>query len=76
LEERVASIIRVTRVGDVGTTIPVSLMMEATRTSKRRFLQEPHDAASQKTAFFRVTAVRTSNLTCTVTVLSTEENRM
>jgi hypothetical protein len=30
---------------------------------KRRFLQEPHGVTSQKTAFFIVTAVKTSNLT-------------
>jgi hypothetical protein len=27
-----------------------------------RFLQEPHDAASQKMAFFIITAVKTSNV--------------
>jgi hypothetical protein len=31
---------------------------------KRRFLQEPHGVTTQKTAFFIVTAVNTSNLTC------------
>jgi hypothetical protein len=30
---------------------------------KRRLLQEPHGVTSQKTAFFLVTAVTTSNLT-------------
>jgi hypothetical protein len=30
---------------------------------KRRFLQEPHGVTSQKTQFFIVTAVKTSNLT-------------
>jgi hypothetical protein len=30
---------------------------------KRRFLQEPHGVTSQKTPFFIVTAVKTSNLT-------------
>jgi hypothetical protein len=30
---------------------------------KRRFLREPRRITSQKTAFFRVTAVKTSNLT-------------
>jgi hypothetical protein len=30
---------------------------------KRRFSQQPHGVASQKTAFFIVTAVKTSNLT-------------
>jgi hypothetical protein len=31
--------------------------------SKRKFLQEPHGVTSQKTAFFIVTAVKTSKLT-------------
>jgi hypothetical protein len=31
--------------------------------TKHRFLQEPHDVPSQKTAFFLVTAVKASNLT-------------
>jgi hypothetical protein len=31
-------------------------------TAKRRFLQEPHGVTSQKTPFFIVTAVETSNL--------------
>jgi hypothetical protein len=30
---------------------------------EREFLQEPHGVTSQKTAFFIVTAVKTSNLT-------------
>jgi hypothetical protein len=40
------------------TPIPVILMMEATRSSKRRFLQEPHDVTSQKTEFLTVTVVK------------------
>jgi hypothetical protein len=43
--------------------ILVTLMMEAIRSPKRRFLQEPDGVTSQKTAFFNVTAVETSNLT-------------
>jgi hypothetical protein len=35
---------------------------------ERRFLQEPHCVTSQKAAFFLVTAIKTSNLTVTVTV--------
>jgi hypothetical protein len=31
--------------------------------TKRRFLQEPHGVTTQKTPFFIVTAVKTSNLT-------------
>jgi hypothetical protein len=81
-EERSDSFIRVTTIGELGTTLAVtlvflrsvsrllvsanvhsspivSLMMEA----KRLFLQKPYGATSKKTAFFIVTAVRTSNLT-------------
>jgi hypothetical protein len=35
---------------------------------KRRFLQEPHGVTSQKTPFFIVTAVNTSNFTIVGTV--------
>jgi hypothetical protein len=51
-EELGASFIRATRIGELGTTPP-----------KRRFLQEPHGITFQKTPFFIVTAVKTSNLT-------------
>jgi hypothetical protein len=57
-EERIASIIRVTRSGELGKTLAVI--------SNERmlwFLQEPHGVTSQKTAFFIVTAVKTSTLT-------------
>jgi hypothetical protein len=37
---------------------------------KRRFLQEPHGVTSQRTAFFIVTAVNTSNLTGAIFVAS------
>jgi hypothetical protein len=46
-EERSASIIKVTGIGELGTTLAV--------TSNRctlRFLQEPYGVTSQKTAFF------------------------
>jgi hypothetical protein len=36
---------------------------ELTTPPKRRLLQEPHGVTSQKTQFFIVTAVKTSNLT-------------
>jgi hypothetical protein len=92
-EEPSASYIRVTRIGELGTTVAVTsnrrtlrrntsvrrllvtasvvpslstlviLMMEALGSPKRRLLQEPHGVTSQKTAFFIVTAVKTSNLT-------------
>jgi hypothetical protein len=35
---------------------------------KRRFLQEPHGVTYQKTQFFIVTAVKTSNLTNCIVV--------
>jgi hypothetical protein len=54
-EERGASFIRVTRIGELGTT-------QAATLPKRQFLQEPHGVTSQKTPFFIVTAVKTSNL--------------
>jgi hypothetical protein len=43
--------------------IRVTLMKEAQVPPKRQFLQEPHGVTLQKTPFFRVTAVKTSNLT-------------
>jgi hypothetical protein len=84
-EERNASIIRVTRIGELGTKfflrgvlrllvtanvvpnspILVTLMMDAIVSPKSRFLHEPHGVTSQKTTFFIVNAVKTSNLTYT-----------
>jgi hypothetical protein len=43
-------------------------MKEALVPLKRRFLQEPHGVTSQKTPFFIVTAVKTSNLARTVII--------
>jgi hypothetical protein len=40
-------------------------MKESYVAPKRRFLQEPHGVTPQKTPFFIVTAVKTSNLTKT-----------
>jgi hypothetical protein len=68
-----SSFIRMTRIGKLGTmlvtasVVPSSLILvtpmeEALSSSKRRFLQEQHDITSQKTPFFIVTAVKTSNL--------------
>jgi hypothetical protein len=54
-EEPSASFIRVTRISELGTTLAA--------TPKCRFLQEPQGVTSQKTTFFLVTAVKTSNLT-------------
>jgi hypothetical protein len=53
-EEPSASIIWVTRIGELGTTLAV--------TSNRSTLQRT-GVTSQKTPFFIVTAVKTSNLT-------------
>jgi hypothetical protein len=48
------SVIRVTKIGElVHRQVP----------PKRRFLQEPHGVTTQKTPFFIVTVVKTSNLT-------------
>jgi hypothetical protein len=58
-EELSASIIWVTRIGALGITLAVT----SKRRTLRRFLQEPHGVSSQKTLFFIVTAVKTSNLT-------------
>jgi hypothetical protein len=52
-EESFASNIRVKRIGKLRTTLAA--------TSNRN--TEPHGIISQKTAFFVVTAVKTSNLT-------------
>jgi hypothetical protein len=70
-EELSASFIRVTRIGELGTILAVTSNRRTLRrnffniyiSSQRRFLQEPHGVTSQKTPFFIVTAVKTSNLT-------------
>jgi hypothetical protein len=68
-EELSASFIRVTRIGDLGTTLAVTSNRRTLRRRrryvppKRQFLQEPHGVTSQKTPFFIVTAVKTSNHT-------------
>jgi hypothetical protein len=54
-EELSASIIKVTKIGELGT--------------KRQFLQGLHGVTSHKTLFFIVTAVKTSNLEKFVTRL-------
>jgi hypothetical protein len=48
----------------------VTLMKKAPGPPKRRFLQEPHGVTTQKTQFFIVTAVKTSNLTQKIDVSS------
>jgi hypothetical protein len=42
--------------------LSVCLLLPTFLAPKRRFKQDPHGATSQKTAFFIVTAVKTSNL--------------
>jgi hypothetical protein len=55
-EERSASIMRVTRIGELGTTLAVisnrRTLRRNTMRQKRRFLRETHCLTSQKTAFF------------------------
>jgi hypothetical protein len=60
----------VTRIGEIGTTLAVTSNRSTQHRDnagdfppKRWFLQEPHGITSQKTPFFIVTAVKTSNLT-------------
>jgi hypothetical protein len=55
-EELSTSSIRVTRIGELGTTLAVT-------SNRRRLRSVPHGVTSQKTPFFIVTAVKTSNLT-------------
>jgi hypothetical protein len=68
-EELSASFTRVTRIGELVTASVVAIspilvsLMKGRVPPKRRFLQEPHGVTSQKTPFFIVTAVKTSNLT-------------
>jgi hypothetical protein len=62
-EELSAFFIRVTRIGELGTTLAVASNRRTLQRFLRRFLQEPHVVTSQKMAFFIVTALKTSNLT-------------
>jgi hypothetical protein len=73
-EERSASFIRVTRIGELGITLAVTSNRRTLRrnTKSSQFLQEPHGVTSQKTPFF--SSHRRENLksyqiiTCTVDV--------
>jgi hypothetical protein len=47
----------------LSSPILVTLMKEAQVPPKLRFLQQPIGIATEKTAFFIVTAVKTTNLT-------------
>jgi hypothetical protein len=60
-EDRSASI-RVTRIGELGITLGVNSNRN-TLQPEHRFSQEPHGVRSQKTPFFKITAVKTSTLT-------------
>jgi hypothetical protein len=55
-EELSASIIRVTRISELGRTLAATSVVPSSPIlvlPKRRFLQEPHGVTSQKTPFFR-----------------------
>jgi hypothetical protein len=56
-EELIASIIRVTRIGELGTTLAVTSNRRDV-SEELRFLEEPHGVTSQKTPFFIVIAVK------------------
>jgi hypothetical protein len=58
-EEQGASFIRVTKIGELGTTQAAT---SNRLTLRRNFVQEPHGVTTQKTPFFIGTAVKTSNL--------------
>jgi hypothetical protein len=62
-EECINSIIRVKRISKLGTLAVTNNRNTLGRNIKRRVLQEPYGVTSQKTPFFIVTAVKTSNLT-------------
>jgi hypothetical protein len=51
-EELSASFIRVTRIGELGTTLAGTSNRRTLQKYQRRFLQEPHGITSQKTPFF------------------------
>jgi hypothetical protein len=61
-QELSASFIRVTKIGELGTTLAVTTNYLLVAPPKRRFLQEPHGVTSQKAPFFIVAAVKTLNL--------------
>jgi hypothetical protein len=58
-----ASFIRVTKIGELGTTLAATSNRRTLRRNTMVFLKEPHGVTSQKTPFFIVTAAKTSNLT-------------
>jgi hypothetical protein len=52
-EKLSASFIRVTRIGELATTLAVTLMKEALSSSETSVLTEPHGVTSQETPFFK-----------------------
>jgi hypothetical protein len=56
-EKLSASIIKMTKIGELETTLAITSNWRMLR----RFLQEPQGITSQETAFFIVTAAKTSN---------------
>jgi hypothetical protein len=80
-EEPGATFIRMTKIGELGTTQAATSNRRTLQRNifaayvggrqgppKRRFLQEPHGVTTQKTPFFIVTAVKTSNLTISCSI--------
>jgi hypothetical protein len=69
-EEPGASFIRVTKIGELGTTqAATSNRRTLRRNPKRRFLQEPHGVTTQKTPFgqsFKVAVDELANLEATL----------
>jgi hypothetical protein len=61
--ERIASIFRVEISANVSRWLHCSAGDGGDVPPKRRYTQDLHGATSQKTAFFTVTAVKTSDLT-------------
>jgi hypothetical protein len=74
-EELISSFVRLTRIGELGTTLAVTSKRRTLRRNTNEiFLQEPHGVTSQTTPFFIVTTVKTSNLTMMIMfVISLQE---
>jgi hypothetical protein len=67
-KENISSVMKVTRIGELGTLLAVISNRGRLRSNTKwakwaQFLQEQQNSAYQKTEFFIVTTVRTSNLT-------------
>jgi hypothetical protein len=63
LEDSIASIIRMIVIGELGTSaFTVNVVPSSLIPFTLAVLTEPHGVTSQETAFFIVTAVKTSNL--------------